>query len=116
MKQPTIKAKVCEYSGKLWVIQDAVMIAHTNSVRVRLVDGDETCFAEMAWVEYDALNDALPRQEFVILPAVVAPAPPPKPVMRWKGGGSYALSKCDNCKKVFASHYQDGTANPRCEV
>lgn len=76
MKQPSIKHRVCEYNGKLWVIDAVAYKMSYTVIEVRLVDGDDVCFAEMTQAQYLDLNAAIPEQEFVILPAV---APPPLP-------------------------------------
>lgn len=87
MRNPVIRHKVCSYEGRLWVIDATAWKKSHTVIELRLVDGDDVCFAEMSQKEYLALNSALEEQEFVILPPVVVPPvkpkplfPPPKPV------------------------------------
>lgn len=94
MKNPTIKHKVCSHDGRLWVIESVKWKTSYTALDLRLVDGDDVCFAEMTRDEYLALNSSLEEQEFSITPSSLVaalaakPTPPPKPEEhgRWAGG------------------------------
>lgn len=80
MNNPKIKHRVCEYNGRLWVIESVKWKTSYTALDLRLVDGDDVCFAEMTQEQYLKFNSTLKEQEFSITPPSPAaePAYPPE--------------------------------------